>query len=389
MCPSQFHSGYPSCHATSIMWVLASFAIGFWGAIADSCHNSRPMNATTRTLVKKISASRVPSLPPVLPLREASPHSTDGTLCRARVCASQNKKILLSIRLYKKQAMSLFSEKQPIQFCELLSTQRTAIPSTHILSAFWKLITMSVFFRTLLLCLVLYSACARRPDYFSHIEPAAKTSWGKWGPIEWCWGKTFVHGMSLRVERPQGGGDDTSVNGVRLHCKAGGSITSKQGRWGGWEGNRYCSSTSFVVGVAIKSERNLGLLGDDTAANNFAFYCWDNRALVGTSAGTRWGTWSPRVNCPIGTAMCGIQTLVEKPQGAGDDTALNRAKFFCCRLAWNAWYTEGFCLLHCLWSASTNAKTCLLQSWWHIPVAILLANDSCENNEWQIHRYSK
>lgn len=187
---------------------------------------------------------------------------------------------------------------------------------------------MSFFLRTLLAAFVICSVSASRGDYRAVIEPAARTSWGRWGPIAWCPYKTFAYGMTLKVEGRQGGGDDTSVNAVALYCsKNRGYVTSSQGRWGRWESNKVCRN-SVITGVAIKSEKSQGL-GDDTAANNFVFYCRNRQRLFGR--GNAWGTWSRWALCPRGTAICGIQTMVEGPQGRKDDTALNRARFFCCR----------------------------------------------------------
>ena len=44
-----------------------------------------------------------------------------------------------------------------------------------------------------------------------------------------------------------------------------------------------------------------------------------------------WGSWTAWKECPQGTAICGMRTMVERKHGpAYDDTALNSAEFFCC-----------------------------------------------------------
>ncbi|KAL3837161.1 hypothetical protein ACJMK2_022539, partial [Sinanodonta woodiana] len=76
---------------------------------------------------------------------------------------------------------------------------------------------------------------------------------------------------------------------------------------------------------------------DDTAANYVKFMCRDLKSdrhqyeLVhspGQGNYGDYGRWS--VSCPVKSAICGIQTLVEEPQCDGDDTSLNNVMFFCC-----------------------------------------------------------
>ena len=77
--------------------------------------------------------------------------------------------------------------------------------------------------------------------------------------------------------------------------------------------------------------------GDDTGTNNMHAKCHrpskDSRQyeLSGHSPAP-WGhrqRWSS--SCPIGSAVCGIKTKVERPQGNGDDTALNDIRMYCCK----------------------------------------------------------
>ena len=72
------------------------------------------------------------------------------------------------------------------------------------------------------------------------------------------------------------------------------------------------------------------------AVNSYGFQCWHlktGRTNEARSHDGFWGDWSSTSYCPSGTAICGLQTQVEDPQGgSGDDTALNDAKFYCCNL---------------------------------------------------------
>ncbi|KAM4748269.1 vitelline membrane outer layer protein 1 homolog [Rhinophrynus dorsalis] len=155
--------------------------------------------------------------------------------------------------------------------------------------------------------------------------------WGTWGTMERCPGGTIAKGFSLKVEPRQGRGDDTALNGIRLHCSKHSStfteekITSTVGPWGDWGPTIWCPS-GFLNRFMLRVEGRQGK-GDDTAANNIAFICSSSNVLEGN--GMTWGSfgsWSGA--CSHG--ICGIRTKVEGPQGKGDDTALNDTEFECC-----------------------------------------------------------
>uniref|UniRef100_A0A8B9QCN8 Vitelline membrane outer layer protein 1 homolog n=1 Tax=Apteryx owenii TaxID=8824 RepID=A0A8B9QCN8_APTOW len=130
-----------------------------------------------------------------------------------------------------------------------------------------------------------------------------------------------------QVEEPQGSGDDTGLNAIRLLCGGTGTVTSSQGAWGKWGRTQFCPR-GHLVAFRLRTEERQGR-GDDTAANALDFRCSQGHLLQG--AGTPWGSWgawSPP--CAPG-GICGLQTRVEPPQGRGDDTALNNVRFFCCQ----------------------------------------------------------
>ena len=154
--------------------------------------------------------------------------------------------------------------------------------------------------------------------------------WGDWGRKEVCRGNGIAIGFSLKVEPKQGGGDDTALNGICLHCSGGEKICSKQGPWGDEHriDGRPCQ-TGFTD-FQLQFERKQGR-GDDTAANNLILRCkngfWKYQTRYSWG---NWGRWSHARSCPLGTVICGLRTRVERPQGGGDDTALNGVEFFCC-----------------------------------------------------------
>ncbi|KAG8430996.1 hypothetical protein GDO86_019592 [Hymenochirus boettgeri] len=154
---------------------------------------------------------------------------------------------------------------------------------------------------------------------------------GQWSRMEMCPNGTMAKGLSLRVEPEQGIGDDTSLNGIRLHCvrchfpHREKTISSNCGQWGTWGPIQWCPY-GFLSTFSLRVEEFQGQL-DLTAANNIKFKCSDNSTLEGD--GLSWGiygAWSS--SCLYG--ICGIRTKIQKPQGIRDDTSLNDVQFACC-----------------------------------------------------------
>ncbi|XP_077077470.1 vitelline membrane outer layer protein 1-like [Siphateles boraxobius] len=161
-------------------------------------------------------------------------------------------------------------------------------------------------------------------------------SWGSWGFKSMCPVGMYAAGFSLKVERPVGRQDDTALNGIQLHCVYTSkessesyyynSIESNAGRWGEWTDIKWCYS-GYLTAFQLKVESSQGR-GDDTAANNIKFTCSNGDVLWGD--GTNWGDWGDWSSKCHGKGICGLNTRIEKPQGDGDDTALNDVIMFCC-----------------------------------------------------------
>nr|XP_006217628.1 vitelline membrane outer layer protein 1 homolog isoform X1 [Vicugna pacos] len=190
-----------------------------------------------------------------------------------------------------------------------------------------------------LLLLLLWATYGRhaRADglggYTSAIRVTNGGPWGDWAWPEMCPEGFFARGFSLKVEPQQGAlGDDTALNGIRLHCVGNAALDthvaeSQSGRWGAWREPLWCPGGGFLVAFSLRVEVPV-TPGDNTAANNVRFRCSDGTELEGP--GLNWGEfggWSEP--CPKG--LCGLQTKIESPKGLLDDTALNDARFFCCR----------------------------------------------------------
>nr|XP_045015031.1 vitelline membrane outer layer protein 1 homolog [Jaculus jaculus] len=136
-----------------------------------------------------------------------------------------------------------------------------------------------------------------------------------------------------QVEPSQGiAGDDTALNGIRLHCTRGNAghnthaVESKSGSWGVWSEPLWCLGNSFLVAFSLRVEPSK-FPGDNTAVNNVRFRCSDGTELEGPGMG--WGDFGDWSNtCPKGA--CGLQTKIEPSRGLLDDTALNDVRIFCC-----------------------------------------------------------
>lgn len=176
---------------------------------------------------------------------------------------------------------------------------------------------------------------SQRSDKVATITPA-NGYWGVWKQNIYCNPGMWVAGYEMRGEASQGSGDDTALNSVMLRCRSkDGSrvewISSYDGVWGGWNSGAYCSGAgNFVTSARVRMDPPQGD-GDDTAANNVQLSC-SAGGHIQAPGGMTWGDWGPWVFCPRRTAVCGLSIRFEDPQGDGDDTAMNGLRLHCCRL---------------------------------------------------------
>eukprot|EP00727_Mastigamoeba_balamuthi_P012573 m51a1_g7939 hypothetical protein (372) ;mRNA; f:89401-105309 len=171
------------------------------------------------------------------------------------------------------------------------------------------------------------------------VEVGNEGQWGDWGLLSSCPEGRFARGFVTKSEAAQGKGDDTALNGVRLVCEGGNTQDgpmSEEGPWGTWDEPILCPAGSRVIAFQVQEEKACGSKCDDTALNAIKMRCRNTQGsdvLVDVEqeshTKTSWGDWSKWYDCPAGTAVTGIRTRVEIPQGKGDDTALNAIHLLC------------------------------------------------------------
>lgn len=164
------------------------------------------------------------------------------------------------------------------------------------------------------------------------------TGWGRWSTAVYCPSGSYVGGYSMRVEPWQRRGDDTALNAVALYCydHAGNMverIVPHPGFWGNWGEEAKCPKGTYAMQFKLKVEPPQGR-GDDTGANSVAFTCHRVPMAIieiEASGGGGWGSWSSWVLGPQYSAICGVRAKVEDWQRGGDDTALNDLEFTWCQ----------------------------------------------------------
>ncbi|XP_069506414.1 vitelline membrane outer layer protein 1 homolog [Ambystoma mexicanum] len=179
--------------------------------------------------------------------------------------------------------------------------------------------------------LVLVSGWADGRAYTSMISVANGGASGKWYAIQLCPDRIYARGFSVKVDTPQGIGDDTGLNGIRLICtgpkrKKSKTIHSATLRWGAWTADSWCPA-GVLRSFSLRVQPWQGVFGDSTGANNIRFRCSDGSAIEGRGGSLGdYGGWSE--SCKKG--ICGIQTRAQPPQGFRDDTGVNDVRFLCC-----------------------------------------------------------
>ncbi|XP_046634277.1 vitelline membrane outer layer protein 1 homolog [Daphnia pulicaria] len=96
--------------------------------------------------------------------------------------------------------------------------------------------------------------------------------------------------------------------------------------WGDWGAVDFCPLGERAVGFSLKTEKPQGD-GDDTALNGIALRCSGGSRIRSTEG--PWGEWGSEFLCPSGSWLTSCQLRVEPKQGAGDDTSANNLNCMC------------------------------------------------------------
>jgi hypothetical protein len=173
-----------------------------------------------------------------------------------------------------------------------------------------------------------------RNDQVGRYKSGNGGSWGGWTLPVYCPPGSWAAGYTMRVEPPQGSGDDTALNAVALYCRDRngrdmGRVSPHAGFWGSWVEGTYCPQGAFITHFQLKVEP-WQRSGDDTAANSVAFWCSNNQRIE--ASGGPWGRFGEWQWGGPNAAICGVRAKVEPQLGSGDDTALNDLEFTWCRI---------------------------------------------------------
>ena len=143
--------------------------------------------------------------------------------------------------------------------------------------------------------------------------------------------------MRQKVEAAQGKKDDSALNQVQFKwCKwcdwnaqhAGKALG--QTSWGTWGAWTMCPKDYYITSLLMKVEGPQGS-GDDTAANSMGMICrpmyqkgnYRKYKVKAVAGGGKWGTWRRHSQEIWYGYVCGGWIKSQKKQGSGDDTAFN------------------------------------------------------------------
>ncbi|XP_063420137.1 vitelline membrane outer layer protein 1 homolog [Mytilus trossulus] len=164
--------------------------------------------------------------------------------------------------------------------------------------------------------------------------------YGVWESEEFCTKGHYAIGFRMKIEGQDK--DRSELNAIEIICGSRGSYlcgdraSSGQQKWGNWTGEALCPANTFLTAFSLQVDP-YDVDKDSTGVNYIRFRCrYFNGEFIaedltyppGIGPFGTYGEWSD--TCSINSAICGLQTKIEAPQGEDDDTALNDAKFFCC-----------------------------------------------------------
>ncbi|KAK2872225.1 hypothetical protein Q8A67_022122 [Cirrhinus molitorella] len=97
--------------------------------------------------------------------------------------------------------------------------------------------------------------------------------WGEWTKIKWC-PSGYLSAFQLRVQSSQGIKDDTAANNIRFKCSQEFLVQGKGTAWGEWGDWSPMCRGKGICGITTRIEGPQGR-GDDTALNDVRMLCCD------------------------------------------------------------------------------------------------------------------
>jgi hypothetical protein len=157
--------------------------------------------------------------------------------------------------------------------------------------------------------------------------------YGNWTAWKMCPKGTFASGYRMRVETPQGKGDDTALNGIWFDCQKWertklNELLVDRGLYGTEHGYARCKNGP-MNGMNLRFEKSQGS-GDDAGATDIEASCVSGEQIHAPGGIEKWGDLLGMKHCPAGTAVCGARVRTESSRGKGDDTTLNGLELSCC-----------------------------------------------------------
>lgn len=98
---------------------------------------------------------------------------------------------------------------------------------------------------------------------------------GDWRETQYCPTGSYVNAINMKFEDDVGGGDDTAANAINLRCNDPANtilMSAYNPGWGNWKGFGSCPSGEVACGMQTKVEDSQGG-GDDTSLNGIQLRC--------------------------------------------------------------------------------------------------------------------
>ena len=143
--------------------------------------------------------------------------------------------------------------------------------------------------------------------------------------------------------------DVTALDGFFVGCCAE-SMCWSIGEWSGdldsdggmpdgnyWAASFSCEDGEYINTVKLRSQLPQGEK-DDSGTNNVRMKCTDGKVLNALTFTAEqpdtpdWGTWLDFESCPLGYAISSLRVKIQKDQGEGDDTTINKIEFGCSKI---------------------------------------------------------